>query len=80
MKAINDTYSRKSLIEFNQILQTYQPQIYGDSIIKLHIESLYEALLEKNLFSVIHPYSKVQISFVSQRMHLDEETIQRKYQ
>lgn len=79
MKRINENYQRKSLIDFNQVLIDYHNEIRGDSIIKLHIEALYDALLEKNLFSVIQPYSKVQINFVAQRMHLDVATIQRKY-
>lgn len=72
MKSINENYQRKSLIDFNKVLIDYHNEIRGDNIIKLHIEALYDALLEKNLFSVIKPYSKVQINFVAQRMHLSE--------
>lgn len=72
MKSINENYQRKSLIDFNKVLIDYHNEIRGDNIIKLHIEALYDALLEKNLFSVIQPYSKVQINFVAQRMHLSE--------
>lgn len=50
----------------------YEFEIRGDPIIKLHVEALYDTLMEKNLFSVIHPYSRVQISYVAERMQLDE--------
>lgn len=79
MKAINQSYSKKSIIDFTQVIEEYQEQIKGDKIIKLHIESLYDNLLEKNLFNVIKPYSRVQIDYVAQRMHLSESLIQRKY-
>lgn len=79
MKAINFSYKNKSLIEFNQVLREYNLEVLGDQILKLHIESLYQALLERNLFNVIKPYSRVQITYVAQRMHLDYLTIQNKY-
>lgn len=50
MKAINDSYAKKSLVEFTRILQDYHHEIEEDKIVRLHIKSLYDKLLEKNLF------------------------------
>lgn len=41
MKSISNSNSRKSLIEFTKTLENYHEEIEGDSVIKLHIESLY---------------------------------------
>ena len=53
MRAINQSYKNKSLIDFNNVLREFTNEISGDQILKLHIDALYSTLLERNLFSVI---------------------------
>ncbi|CAD8121564.1 unnamed protein product [Paramecium sonneborni] len=78
MKAISNSNQKKSLIEFTKVLDEFKEEIEGDKVIRLHIKQLYEVLLEMNLFQVIQPYSKVQIDYITQRMSIDVEIIQRK--
>jgi 26S proteasome regulatory subunit N6 len=78
MRAINLSYKNKSLIQFNNVLSEYKNEVLGDQILKLHIEALYQALLERNLFNVIKPYSRVQIKYIAERMQLEQMIIQNK--
>ena len=49
-----------------------------DGIITHHVKSLYEHLLEQNLFRVIEPYSRVQIDYIAQQVNLKTDLVQTK--
>ena len=53
-------------------------EINNDAILKHHIKSLYEHLLEQNLFRVIEPYSRVQIEYIAQQVNLKTDFVQEK--
>lgn len=78
MREITQAHKHKSLREFNDALQKFHNEIQGDSILRLHIKSLYESLIEQNLFKIVEPYSKVQISFISKQIGLAEGDVQAK--
>lgn len=43
-----------------------------DPVVKSHFQSLYDAMLEKNLCRIIEPYSRVQINYVAKAINLSE--------
>jgi 26S proteasome regulatory subunit N6 len=53
-------------------------EIREDRILKGHVHSLYENLLEQNLFRIVEPYSQVQIAHIAKLVGLSEQEIQNK--
>jgi len=78
MKAIAKVYADRSLKEFQEALNQYNHEIREDRILKIHISSLYETLLEQNLFRIVEPYSQVQIAHIAKLVGLSEPEIQNK--
>lgn len=54
-------------------------EIREDRILKGHVHSLYENLLEQNLFRIVEPYSQVQIAHIAKLVGLSEQEIQNKW-
>jgi len=54
-----------------QTLKKYSTQLVGDPIIKSHLKSLYDNLLEQNLCRIIEPFSRVQVQHVAKLVGLD---------
>lgn len=53
--------SKRSLARFKEALVTYKEELEGDMIVKAHLKTLYDNMLEQNLCRIIEPYSKVQV-------------------
>lgn len=53
-----------------QSLEKYNTELVQDPIIKTHLSSLYDKLLEGNLLRIIEPYSHVQVAHVSKLIAL----------
>ena len=64
-------YIRQSLY-FRQALQKFKEELEQDTIIKYHLETLYDKLLEGNLLRIIEPYSHVQVPHVAKLINLDK--------
>ncbi|EGR32426.1 pci domain protein, partial [Ichthyophthirius multifiliis] len=78
MKQITLAYQANSLQQFSKLITEYSKQITGDAIIKNQLNQLHDQLLEQNLFRVIEPYTRVQISHISEQIKLNQELIQSK--
>ncbi len=61
MKAISQASKKRSLADFQAALKTYRRELEDDKIVKKHLHSLYQTMLEQNLCKIIEPYSKVQV-------------------
>lgn len=61
MKAIAKASHNRSLSEFKEALNQYKQELYEDSIIRAHFDTLYDSMLEQNLCRIIEPYSRVQV-------------------
>lgn len=78
MKAVADAHSKRSLKDFEDALKTYRAQLEEDPIVHRHLSSLYDTLLEQNLCRLIEPYSRVEISHISDLIGLPMETVEKK--
>lgn len=46
-----------------QTLNKYKAQLAEDPIVRAHLNSLYDSLLEQNLCRIIEPFSHVQVKY-----------------
>lgn len=63
MKAVGQSSHKRSLADFQQALKEYRKELEEDVIVKAHLGTLYDTMLEQNLCRIIEPYSRVQVSF-----------------
>eukprot|EP00009_Paramoeba_aestuarina_P009704 CAMPEP_0201539742 /NCGR_PEP_ID=MMETSP0161_2-20130828/70569_1 /ASSEMBLY_ACC=CAM_ASM_000251 /TAXON_ID=180227 /ORGANISM="Neoparamoeba aestuarina, Strain SoJaBio B1-5/56/2" /LENGTH=420 /DNA_ID=CAMNT_0047947157 /DNA_START=863 /DNA_END=2125 /DNA_ORIENTATION=- len=78
MAAIADAYSDRSLKRFNEVLEEFEAELKGDSLVKRHLNSLYDMLLEQNLLRIIEPFSVVQLDHISKIIELKAEVVEKK--
>lgn len=62
MKAIALASHKRSLADFQQALFDFKKELEEDVIVKAHLGTLYDTMLEQNLCRIIEPYSRVQVS------------------
>ena len=53
-----------------QTLNSYKAELVNDPIVRAHLDSLYDNLLEQNLCRIIEPFSRVQVEHVAQLIKL----------
>lgn len=63
MKAVAQASHKRSLADFQQGLKEYRKELEEDVIVKAHLGTLYDTMLEQNLCRIIEPYSRVQVCF-----------------
>lgn len=78
MKAVGGAYKARSLKAFQVALEAYPGELAADPIIKTHLNSLYDSLLQQNILRIIEPYSRVQIAFIAESIGLDVQLIELK--
>uniref|UniRef100_A0A8C8K1Z6 PCI domain-containing protein n=1 Tax=Oncorhynchus tshawytscha TaxID=74940 RepID=A0A8C8K1Z6_ONCTS len=61
-----------------QALTEYKAELRDDPIIRTHLATLYDNLLEGNLIRVIEPFSRVQIEHISGLIKLSKADVERK--
>ena len=52
--------------------------IQKDRVIRDQIDFLYDKLLEKNIIKLIKPYSKVEMSYLAQKLGVKEQNVEKK--
>lgn len=62
MKAVASASHKRSLADFQEALKTYKAELEDDVIVRAHLDTLYDTMLEQNLCRIIEPYSRVQVS------------------
>lgn len=78
MKTVAIASQKRSLADFQEALKKYEQQLVGDSIIRSHLNTLYDDMLEQNLCRIIEPYSRVQVAYVSQIIRLPQDAVEKK--
>lgn len=78
MKSVAEASQRRSLADFQEALKKYEQQLVGDPIIRSHLNTLYDDMLEQNLCRIIEPYSRVQVAHIAQIIKLPQDSIEKK--
>eukprot|EP00833_Pecoramyces_ruminatium_P004884 jgi/Orpsp1_1/1178916/evm.model.c7180000067216.1 len=78
MIAIATAHKNRSLKEFEKALNTYQDELGNDIIIRSHLGTLYDTLLEQNLSKIIEPFSCVEIEHVAKLIDLPASQVESK--
>lgn len=78
MKAVAQASHKRSLADFQQALKEYKAQLEDDVIVRAHLDSLYDTMLEQNLCRIIEPYSRVQVSFIASTIKLPIQQVEKK--
>jgi len=78
MKAVAQASHKRSLADFQQALKDYKAQLEDDVIVRAHLDSLYDTMLEQNLCRIIEPYSRVQVSFIADTIKLHIKQVEKK--
>lgn len=78
MSAIAAAASTRSLKEYQEVIAKYPGELNDDLLIRHHLGTLQEQLLESNLIRIIEPYSCVEIDHVAKLMEMDIALIERK--
>ena len=64
MKAVAEASHKRSLADFQAGVKEYRQELEDDVIVRAHLGSLYDTMLEQNLCRLVEPYSRVQVSFL----------------
>lgn len=78
MKAVAQASHKRSLADFQEALKEYKAQLEDDVIVRAHLDSLYDTMLEQNLCRIIEPYSRVQVSFIASTIKLKIQQVEKK--
>ncbi|ESO00107.1 hypothetical protein HELRODRAFT_187263 [Helobdella robusta] len=78
MKFIAQASHKRSLADFNETTVKYKEQLENDPIIRAHLDSLYDSLLEQNLCRIIEPFSRVQVEHVAKLINLNMDVVENK--
>ena len=78
LKHIAEAQKMRSLKDFELTLKKYENFIKQDKLIERHIVLLYDQMLEQNLLRIIEPFSRVELSHISQLISLPVQEITNK--
>ncbi|XP_009790054.1 26S proteasome non-ATPase regulatory subunit 11 homolog [Nicotiana sylvestris] len=78
MKAVADAHSKRSLQLFEIALQNFKAQLDEDPIVHRHLSSLYDTLMEQNLWKLIEPFSRVEIAHIAELIELPADHVEKK--
>lgn len=78
MKSIAQASHKRSLADFQQTKQEFKNQLSDDPIVKSHLATLYDNLLEQNLCRIIEPFSRVQIEHIAKIIKLPQDSVEKK--
>merc|ERR1719150_587210 len=79
MKQIATASQKRSLADFQKILVEHKKELQDDAIIRAHLDSLYDHLLEQNLCRLIEPFSKVQVAHIASLIKLPNDVVEKKF-
>lgn len=63
MIAVAQASNKRSLADFQAALVNYKNELENDVIVKAHIGTLYDTMLEQNLCRIIEPFLRVEVIF-----------------
>jgi len=78
MKAVAQASHKRSLADFQVALKEYAMELEEDVIVKAHLGTLYDTMLEQNLCRIIEPFSRVQVSHIANTIKLPVLQVEKK--
>lgn len=78
MKAVAAAASKRSLADFQTALDKFKRELTGDEIIKAHLNTLYDQMLEQNLIRILEPYSRTQVDEIARQINLPKDDVEKK--
>lgn len=78
MSAIAKAASKRSLDDYQKVLEQYPGELQQDLLIKHHLHILKEQLLESNLIRIMEPYSCVELAHVAALMEMPLPVVEKK--
>ncbi|KAG5875415.1 hypothetical protein JTB14_030941 [Gonioctena quinquepunctata] len=78
MKAVAQASHKRSLADFQQAVKQYKHELEDDVIVRAHLGTLYDNMLEQNLCRIIEPYSRVQVDYVAKTIKLPMLQVEKK--
>ncbi|XP_056642717.1 26S proteasome non-ATPase regulatory subunit 11 [Diorhabda carinulata] len=78
MKAVAQAAHKRSLADFQQAVKQYKHELEDDVIVRAHLGTLYDNMLEQNLCRIIEPYSRVQVEYIAKAIKLPVLQVEKK--
>lgn len=78
MKSVAQASHKRSLADFQQTVKQYKHELEDDVIVRAHLGTLYDNMLEQNLCRIIEPYSRVQVDYVAKTIKLPMPQVEKK--
>ncbi|KAJ1950687.1 26S proteasome regulatory subunit rpn6 [Linderina pennispora] len=78
LQAVAKAQKQRSLADFEKALSTFRNELQSDELIRTHLTTLYDTLMEQNLVRLIEPYSKVEIAHISELIGLPIRVVEKK--
>lgn len=69
-------YQRNDINDFEKILKQNRSQVMGDEFIKNYIEDLLRKIRTQVLLSLIQPYTKIRIPFISEELNIPAKDVE----
>lgn len=78
MKAVAQASHKRSLADFQLAVKQFKHELEDDVIVRAHLGTLYDNMLEQNLCRIIEPYSRVQVDYVAKTIKLPMPQVEKK--
>ncbi|KAJ2445305.1 26S proteasome regulatory subunit rpn6 [Coemansia sp. RSA 2424] len=78
LQAVAKAQKQRSLADFERVLSEYRDELQNDELIRNHLTTLYDTLLEQNLVRLIEPYSRVEIAHIAKLIGLPIRVVENK--
>lgn len=78
MKAVAQASHKRSLADFQEGLKQYKHELEDDVIVKAHLGTLYDTMLEQNLCRIIEPYARVEVGYIAEQIALPIAQVEKK--
>jgi 26S proteasome regulatory subunit N6 len=78
MVAIANALKHKSMNKFNVAVEKYGDMLKSDVVVQKHFAVLHSTMFEKDLFRLVKPYSRVDITHIAKTVGMTNEKVERK--
>jgi COP9 signalosome complex subunit 2 len=76
MRDLVTAYQSNDISLFEKLLKTHREQVMGDDFIRDYIEDLLRSIRTQVLVKLIKPYTRIQISFISQELNIPDDDVE----